>query len=169
MEDYITKQYQPYLDKMEDTPLKSYIVERIIDQIKWYDKKSTEKQSRYKRLTIASVILNAAIPITVLLSDNNIVIKLLVATLSSASGAITAIIAVCGYKDLWVQYRSNCELLKSTLHRFFLCAGEFRHLKDDDNALLDALVVCCEEYLTKEFQTWVVVTNGENSTVTKKH
>lgn len=165
--DYIRKQFKLYLDEMENSPLKTYIEERIIDQIVWYDQKSSEKQTRFKQLTVANIILNAIIPIVVLLSDYGVFVKLLVTGLSSSAGAINAIVALCGYKDLWIQYRSNCELLKSTLHRFFLKSGEFRHIADDESALMDALVVSCEEYFTKEFQTWVVVTNGDQQAVNK--
>ena len=165
--DYIVKQFKPYLDEMENSSLKTYIEERVIDQIVWYDQKSAEKQTYFKRLTVANIILNAVIPIIVLFSKYGVFFKVLVTGLSSAAGAIGAIVSLCGYKDLWIQYRSNCELLKSTLHRFFLKAGEFRHIANDQSALMDALVVSCEEYFTKEFQTWVVVTNGERQAVSK--
>lgn len=49
--DYIVKQFKPYLDGLEDSPLKTYIEERVIDQIVWYDQKSSEKQTRFKQLT----------------------------------------------------------------------------------------------------------------------
>lgn len=166
--DYIIKQFQPYLDAMENSPLKTYIEERVIDQIIWYNQKSKKAQTRFKQLTVASIILNAIIPIFVLLSDYSIFFKLLVAGLSSSAGAINAIVALCGYKDLWIRYRSSCELLKSTLYRFFLKTGEFRHSADDQSALMETLAVSCEEYFTKEFQTWVVVTNGDRQSTTKK-
>ena len=162
--DYIIKQFEPYLDEMENSPLKTYIEKRVLDQIIWYDQKSVEKQTRFKKLTIVNIILNAIIPIVVLFSDYGILIKALVTGLSSSAGAINAIVALCEFKDLWIQYRSNCELLKSTLHRFFLKSGEFRHIADDQSALMDALVASCEEYFTKEFQSWVVVTNGDRKT-----
>lgn len=162
--DYVIKQFEPYLDEMENSPLKTYIEKRVLDQIIWYDQKSVEKQTRFKKLTIVNIILNAIIPIVVLFSDYGILVKALVTGLSSSAGAINAIIALCEFKDLWIQYRSNCELLKSTLHRFFLKSGEFRHIADDQSALMDALVASCEEYFTKEFQSWVVVTNGDRKT-----
>ena len=162
--DYIIKQFEPYLDEMENSPLKTYIEKRVLDQIIWYDQKSVEKQTRFKKLTIVNIILNAIIPIVVLFSDYGILVKALVTGLSSSAGAINAIVALCEFKDLWIQYRSNCELLKSTLHRFFLKSGEFRHIADDQSALMDALVASCEEYFTKEFQSWVVVTNGDRKT-----
>lgn len=167
--DYIVKQFKPYLDGLEDSPLKTYIEERVIDQIVWYDQKSSEKQTRFKQLTILSIALNAIIPIVVLFTDYSVAAKILVTALSSSAGSINTIITLCGYKDLWIQYRSNCELLKSTLHRFFLRAGEFQRIADDPAALMDALVVNCEEYLTKEFKSWSVVTNGDIQTATNKN
>lgn len=162
--EYIIDQFKPYLNEMENSPLKTYIEKRVLDQIIWYDQKSVEKQTRFKKLTIVNIILNAIIPIVVLFSDYGILVKALVTGLSSSAGAINAIVALCEFKDLWIQYRSNCELLKSTLHRFFLKSGEFRHIADDQSALMDALVASCEEYFTKEFQSWVVVTNGDRKT-----
>lgn len=160
------KQYQAYLDEMPDSTLKAYIIKRVIGQIEWYDQKSVEKQNLYKRFAIWAIILNAVIPVSVLLSDYGLFFKLLVTALSSVAGVCNAINSLCGYKDLWIQYRSNCELLKSVLHRFFLRAGEFHELANDEQQLLDALVVACEDYITKEFQSWVVVAKSGDSAAT---
>jgi hypothetical protein len=104
---------------------------------------------------VTSIILSAFIPIFTLLSDASygIIIKILITTLSSAITAISAIIALYNYRELWIQYRSNCEILKSVLHRFFTKCGEFNNV--DESKSYEMLVMSCEEYLTKEFQTWV--------------
>jgi len=158
MDDYIGKQYQAYLDQMPDSPRKTYIVERIIDQIRWYDSSSVNKQKRFKQFTILAIALNASIPAVVFLGNSWSVMKLFVVILSSASGAISAIVALCGYKDLWVQYRSNCELLKSMLHCFFQRSGDFKDASNEDD-LYDILVMKSEQYLTREFRAWEVVVN----------
>lgn len=152
-------QYQPYLDKMPDSSLKDYIVTRVINQIDWYDRKSINKQKMYKRLSIISIILNGIVPVAVLLSDFGIIVKLIIASLSSAAGIINAVVVLCNYKDLWVQYRLNCETLKSILYRFFLRTGEFENLTIDNSVLNNKLVSSCEELMTKEFQTWVSSTS----------
>lgn len=152
-------QYQPYLDKMPDSSLKDYIVTRVINQIDWYDRKSINKQKMYKRLSIISIILNGIVPVAVLLSDFGIIVKLIIASLSSAAGTINAVVVLCNYKDLWVQYRLNCETLKSILYRFFLRTGEFVNLTIDNSVLNNKLVSSCEELMTKEFQTWVSSTS----------
>ena len=155
-------QYQPYLDNMPDSFLKSYILTRVINQIDWYDKKSVHKQEMYKRLSVISIVLNGVIPVAVLLSDFGIIVKLIIATLSSTAGIINAVIALGNYKDLWVQYRLNCETLKSILYRFFLRSGEFEGFDGfdiDDPVLCNTLVTCCEGLMTKEFQSWISSTS----------
>ena len=157
----IRKQFDSYLSEMNDSHLKSYIVERVIGQIVWYDQKSIEKQRLFMRLSITAIVLNAIIPVMVLLSDECVLVKVLIAGLSSTVGVINSIVALCGYKDLWIHYRSNCELLQSVLHRFFLRAGEFRQVADDETVLKDILATTCEQYFSKEFQTWASVANKD--------
>lgn len=156
-------QFQSYLDKMEDSTAKAYIINRVLIQIDWYDKKSVSKQRMYKRLSIVSIILNGLIPIAVLLSDYGIWVKLLIAALSSAAGILNSVIVLGNYKDLWIQYRSNCEMLKSTLHHFFMRSGDFAKLSNDPLDLQRELANSCEGFMAREFQTWISSTN--NSTV----
>lgn len=147
--------FMPYLNIMADGPPKIYIVERVIDQIEWYDKKGSHNQTRYKRLSCASIILSALIPIFTLLTDGSfsLLIKVIITALSSSITAISAIVSLHHFQELWVQYRSNCEILKSTLHRYFTKTGEFKEC--EENKAFNLLVMSCEEYMIKEFQTWV--------------
>ena len=163
--------YDPNQDEVEKRKkINTYITNRAIDQIVWFDQKSIEKQKRYKQLTILGIILNAVIPVLVLLSDYGLAIKILVAGLSSAAGALNTIVSFCGYKDLWIRYRSNCELLKSTLHRYFNGVGEFRRTENStDPTPEEILIEKCEECLTKEFQTWSAVTSENGRTTNPEH
>lgn len=150
----IKNDFTQYLPSIEDERIKIYINNRVLDQIDWYDKKSADNQTNYKRYMILSIILSSIIPIFTLLADApyGIIIKLIITTVSSAITAISAIIALYNYRDLWVQYRSNCEILKSVLHRFFTKCGEFSNV--EDSKAYETLVMTCEEYFIKEFQTW---------------
>lgn len=152
-------QFQPYLDKMEDSTVKDYIKNRVLTQIDWYDQKSINKQKMYKRLSVLSIILNGLIPIAVLLSDYGMIIKLLIAALSSTAGILNSVIVLGNYKDLWIQYRSNCEMLKRTLHHYFMHSGEFEELDDNPIALQRQLANSCESFMAREFQEWVSSTN----------
>lgn len=162
-QNYIRKEYQPYLDLLGPSKLKTYIEERVIGQIIYYDSSAIVKQKKYKRWSIVAIILSGLIPIFTLLTDSglSLLFKLIVTALSSGVTAITAVISLCTYKELWVQYRTNCEILKSVLHRFFLNCGEFKDKEGDE--LMETLVLSCEDYLTKEFQTWNSVADNPQS------
>jgi len=158
-DDHVKERFKPYLDKMENSDLKMYIENRVIEQIAWYSRKSREKQKRFKFFSILSIFLNAVIPVFVLFSDFSTLAKYLVTGLSSLAGAINTVMILCRYQDLWVQYRSNCEFLKSVLYRFFLKTGEFKNIAGDEAALMDVLASHCEGYFMKEFQTWGSIVN----------
>ena len=152
----LRENFSPYLELIPNGPTKDYIEHRVIDQIDWYNKKSTKNQTNFKRGMISSIILSALIPVITLFSDSAypLVVKVFITAISSGITAISAIISLCHVQELWVQYRSNCEILQSVLHRFFTKSGEFYDCASDERAL-DLLVMTCEEYLTQEFQTWV--------------
>lgn len=150
----IIKQFLPYLERMPDGPTKIYIQNRVIPQIDWYNGKSIVKQRRFKLLSVVTILLNALIPVATLLTEYEIAIRILIASISSAAVAINAILALCSYKELWVQYRSSCELLKSILYRFFNRSGEFHPIADQPDQCAQLLITLCEEHFTKEFQSW---------------
>jgi len=146
------RHYKAYLERMPESQEKDYIVNRIISQIEWLDKRSNEKQERFKIYSIGAIVLNACIPTAVFLAGYCSGIQLLVIVFSSMAGVFGAIAALCGYKDLWIQYRTTCETLKSKLHRFFLQVGEFDG--SDDSERFKRLVAESEKYLTKDLEDW---------------
>ena len=147
-------QFKYYLDGLELGNLKSYIEERIIKQIDWYDNKSSINQRRYKIWMIISIILSALIPVLTLKidGDSSLNFKIAVTGFSSAVTAISSVLTLYNFRELWVEYRANCEILQSILHRFFNRSGEFANKKDVE--MYNLLINSCEEYLTKEFNRW---------------
>ena len=125
------------------------------------------KQRHFKQLSVVTILLNALIPVATLLTEYGIAIRILIVSISSAAVAINAILALCSYRELWVQYRSSCELLKSILYRYFNHSGEFRPIADQPDQCAQLLVTLCEEHSTKEFQSWssISVHNLEKSPV----
>lgn len=135
------------LSIIQDEMQRSYIENRIISQIKWYDSKAIKLQSNYKKLLIALAILTATIPVLTFLSDL-LIIKFLIAVIGAASSVISYVISINSYKELWLRYRCNCELLKSELHKYLCCSNTF----DKNN--FNAFVKRCEDCLTDEFLSW---------------
>lgn len=152
-EHYIFKEYEQYLQN-HPVEYSSYITNRLIVQIIWYDKSAINKQNKYKKLTIISIILTGIIPVLSLFTGFNygFLASVLITITSSVSTTILSITNLCEYQKLWIEYRSTCEILKSILHRYFTNTGEFISKNIEDNFKL--LVSSCEEYMTKEFQTW---------------
>lgn len=152
-EHYIYKEYQEYL-KNQSIDYLNYITNRLIGQMIWYDKSAIDKQCKYKRLTILSIILTGIIPVLSLFTGftYGFFVSVLIALTSSVSTAILSIINLCEYQKLWIEYRSTCEILKSILHRYLTKTGEFTGNNAKDN--FELLVSLCERYMTKEFQTW---------------
>lgn len=152
-EHYIYQEFKPYLDSCESFE-KTYIKQRLINQIIWYDNSAIKKQEKYKHLTIISIILTSIIPVLSLFTGYKygIIATVLITLFSATSSVILSIVNFCEYHKLWVEYRSTCEILKSILHRYFMKSNEFN--SSDKKANLDLLISSCEEYMTKEFQTW---------------
>ena len=160
MEDhYIFKEFEPYLSDDLSSENK-YIKNRLISQIIWYDKSAISKQNKYKKFTIFSIILTGIIPILSLFTGfkYGLIATILITASSGASATILSIITLCEYQKLWIEYRSTCEILKSMLHRYFTNTGEFSCNSPEDK--FNLLAASCEEYMTKEFQTWTALSHS---------
>lgn len=147
----VKDEFKPYITFVSNAYHKAYIEERVLGQINWYDKRSVKHQNTYKRMSFISIILTSFIPILTLLSDSGLYIKVAITTLSTSATAIASILTLNNSKELWVQYRANCEILKSVLHRYFTQCDEFKISSED---AFNMLVSSCEQYMTKEFLTW---------------
>ena len=144
------EEFNYYLTHMEESPLKNYIEERVIAQINWYDKKSIAIKAKEQKWFKMAVISNAIVPVIVLLSDCGPLIKILIAFLSSASGTITSILNKNNDREIWIQYRANCEKLKSILHSFFL----EQNFPVYDEKSINSFINTCEACLTEEVCHW---------------
>lgn len=143
-----------YIDRMEKGRIRYYVEERVVRQIQWYDKKSSANQASYKKAMVVSIILGALIPVLTLLYDvlPPLAVKIVITLLGTGVAVVSAINALYKYKDLWVQYRTYCEILKSILHRYLTCCGEYKGKKPE--LAFSMFVDSCEEYMTKEYQVW---------------
>lgn len=96
-------------------------LERLENQIRWYDNKSIDSQQKYKILKGAQLVAAAAIPV--------------VAT-RAARGAVTAglgglVLILEGFQLLnqyqrnWITYRSTCEALRHEKFLYLAGAGPY--------------------------------------------
>jgi hypothetical protein len=147
-------EFMPFVEKIEDPAIKNYIRDRVLGQICWYDEKASINQRSYRISMVISIALSAVIPVLTLLLELpfGFAIKIAITSLSAGVTVISAVNALYKFRELWVQYRSNCEVLISILYRYFSKIGEFEHIKTEQaNKLLAEI---CEDYFAREYQIW---------------
>jgi hypothetical protein len=123
---------------------------RLIDQLKWYDRKSQSAQWWYKRLKIAQMTSAALIPATSLLPADY------AKWAASAFGVLIAVLEAVQqmnqYSTLWFSYRATAERLKHEKYLFLSTAGPYKGLAESER--LVALAERVEEHVSTEHANW---------------
>lgn len=98
----------------------SVTLERLEDQIRWYDAKSTRNQCWFKWLRVLIVVAAACVPLLSL----EWVPRLVPAGLGALIVVLEALQQINQFHANWIAYRSTCEALK---HEKFLFLGGAAH------------------------------------------
>ena len=142
-----------WLEEVANEKTRWYIQERIIDQMEWYRKKSSDYKHTYEFLSTVSIILSGIIPVMSVLADGSLAIKILIAALGAAVTGIGAYLNLHSYKNTWEIYRSNREKLLSILYLYFNKASIFQKELSQENRDT-TLIETCEKYLQQEVTDW---------------
>ena len=124
-------------------------VDRLEDQIAWYDKRSMENQRWFKRLKVAQIVAAAIIPFTAGIS----------APIYVTGGLGVFIVIVEGLQSLnqyqhnWITYRSTCEELKHEKYLWLAKAGPFLNAENPDALFAERV----ESMISREHAKWVSV------------
>ncbi len=130
---------------------KSYVDERLQDQIDWYGKKSETNQCWYRALRIAELIFAAAIPLVVSqITVSTLSLKVFAAALGVLIMILTGLISLFRFQELWIEYRSTCETLKHEKYLYLTRSGPY-----GTDAVFHILVDRVESLLSKEHSVWV--------------
>jgi hypothetical protein len=124
------------------------IMDRLEDQINWYDRKSQSAQHIYKRLKIVEILAAAMIPLLAGLSFPHD--KLVTAALGVLITILEGILHLNQYQQLWSTYRSTCEALKHEKYVYLAKAGPYTAAADP-HALLAERV---ESLVSQEHAQW---------------
>lgn len=103
----------------EQVPGKDPVMDRLEDQIGWYDRKSQSAQRIFKRIKVVEILAAAMIPFLAALDFPHD--KLVTAGLGVLITILEGILHLNQYQLLWGAYRSTCEALK---HEKFLYLGD---------------------------------------------
>lgn len=137
---------------MENNKINSeeYFKERLQNQINWYSKRSKFNKSVFLILSITEIVIASSIPFLVsYITDKNPEFKIVVGFLGVVIAIITGAIALFKSQELWIEYRTTCELLK---HQKFLfqTGTEPYDKKDAFHTLVDNV----ESLISIEHSKW---------------
>jgi hypothetical protein len=131
------------------------IMQRLEDQIAWYDRKSQVNQRSYKRIKIVEIIAAAMIPFLAALSLPHI---------AYVTGALGVLITVLEgllhlnqYQQNWTAYRSTCESLKHEKFTYLAKAAHYATVADPRALLAERI----ESLVSQEHAKWASVQQQE--------
>ncbi len=128
---------------LPDTPT----MNRLEDQIRWYDEKSGSCQTRFKLLKAVEIF--AAVAIT--LAGSFQMQGHLTAYLGAVVLVVEAIEHLNQYQQNWISYRSTCEVLKHEKFLFLATAGPYSTAAEPIKLLAERV----EGLISREHAKWV--------------
>jgi hypothetical protein len=122
-------------------------LERLEDQIAWYDRKSSQCQQRFKWLKALEMAAAAAIPVIAAFD-----VPVYVAGILGAAVVVTeGLLHVNQYHQNWITYRSTAEALKHEKYLFLAGADVY----GGSNRPLRLLAERIEGLISQEHARWV--------------
>ena len=160
-----------YLGDNKDTPgyFRNFLINRLGDQIIWYDKKSGFFKRRWEGYRRVVIILSASIPFLVGLLDNNfftqsdnlnstllnqnitIGLKLVIGLAGVIIAVLEGFNALYKSQELYVAYRKTAEKLR---HEFSTFLGRVGDYSTPGEGSFSKLVANVETIVTEESSQW---------------
>lgn len=131
--------------------MKDYMSTRVIDQIKWYNKKSGYCQCWYKSMQIITIILAAIIPLLSGFVTDNKIIALIVGLMGVVITILESIQKLNKYHEKWIQYRTTSELLK---YNKYLYETKSSPYNDNEDTIDNLFVNNIEKIISSENNQW---------------
>lgn len=122
-------------------------LERLEDQLSWYDRTSSRAQRRYKTLKIVTLVFAAAVPLSAAFAAPSWVAALLGFAILVAEG----LVQLNQYQVNWQTYRSTAEMLKHEKYLYLAAAGPYREAEEPKRLLAERI----EELVSQEHARWV--------------
>lgn len=138
--------------------LEEYI-NRVLDQMKWYERKALLARQRHVFLKLLNSILLLSTPMVLMMSyvfryPSSILILVALCT-SMAAFVISAFRDLQHYETQWEQYRLVGEQLRKELTMFTMTAGEYGSI-DNEKERRDLFIQRVERLVSTENSLWWV-------------
>lgn len=124
------------------------IINRLEDQISWYDRKSRSAQRIFKRIKIVEILAAAMIPFLAGVSFPHD--KLVTAGLGVLITVLEGLLHLNQYQQLWTTYRSTCEALRHEKYTYLANAGAYANVPDPRVVLAERV----ESLVSQEHAQW---------------
>ena len=102
------------------------VIERLEDQIKWYDRESARSKRLFKRLKTATLAISVSIPLSAAFATKY---PLYTGVITGVMGASIALLEglqqLNQYHQNWITFRSTAEALKHEKFLFLSTAGPY--------------------------------------------
>ncbi|MGC2112717.1 MAG: DUF4231 domain-containing protein [Candidatus Korobacteraceae bacterium] len=139
-------------------PTADPIFERLEDQIRWYDQKSTRNMRWFKRLKITEILAAAAIPF---LAVSNVPdSRWITGALGMLITVLEGMLQLNQYHENWIGYRSTCESLKHEKFTFLAHAAPYSNVSDPRALLAERI----ESLVSQEHAKWASIQQQEPRT-----
>lgn len=131
------------------------IIERLEDQIAWYDRKSIADQQTYKRIKIIEISAAAIIPFLAALKRAEI--AMVTGGLGVLVTVLEGMLHLNQYQQNWISYRSTCEALKHEKYTYLGKASPYANVPDPHALLAERI----ESLISQEHAKWTSVQQQE--------
>jgi hypothetical protein len=131
------------------------IIERLEDQLAWYDRKSLASQRAYRRIKIAEILAAAIIPFLAGLGLPHI--NMVTGGLGVVITVLEGLLHLNQYQQNWINYRSTCEALKHEKYTYLGKAAPYAGAPDPHALLAERI----ESLVSQEHAKWASVQQQE--------
>ena len=137
------------------------ILERLEDQIAWYDRKSMTNQRYFKRIKMVEITAAAIIPFMSAFSLPRIM--WVTGGLGVLITVLEGMLHLNQYQQNWIAYRSTCESLKHEKYVYLGKASPYASAVDPHALLAERI----ESLVSQEHAKWASVQQQEPKSKTK--
>ena len=127
------------------------VIDRLEDQIKWYDKESARSKRMFKRMKTATLAISVSIPLNAAFATRY---PAVMGVITGAMGASIALLEglqqLNQYHQNWITFRSTAEALKHEKFLFLSKAGSYATAVNRDSLLAERV----ESLVSQEHAKW---------------
>lgn len=131
-------------------PANDPTLERLEDQINWYDHKSAQQKRYFNILKIVTIVAAATIPFLTTVPMEAKLSQTITAALGAAIVVIEGIQQLYQLQTNWILYRSTCESLRHEKYLFLGHAGPYAVAQDAHSLLAERI----ESLVSQEHAKW---------------